>query len=203
MARKQIVVANVTGDKALDAALKQFPAAFVRKAVKGRLNEAMNLIVLPDAKRNTPVSGVKKGGGKRKSKGQLKRSLKVVFAKNRNGGRLARNKVGWAVTAKKTKTIDAYYAKWVYMDARNRSGKGKLKRAGKLSSRERKAGVASGKTRKGTRTLRNALYKNSRAVNRFLVTMLRKDLPQIARDVAAAGIVKADAKSRKLAAEIQ
>ena len=156
MARDSIQI-SFTGDKQLDAALESFPKKFQNKVIKPTLRNAMKEVVLTDAKRNTPVRT-----------GMLRRSLKVRTAKGPNGKRLPRHVVGSALTHAKTKTVDGYYGRWVFADAKNRDGS----------------------IRKGTRTLRKALYGN----REFLLQKVRHDwkraIPKIAKEVRAALIEK-------------
>ena len=150
-----LVRVTLTGDKALAAALAQFPTKYQNKALKPALKETTTEVVLRDAQRGTPFR-----------KGQLRKALKVRTAKGRGEKRLPRGIVGFAVVTVRTKFIDAFYAGWVFLGARNRDGT----------------------KRQGTRTLRKALYDNARVINARVTGLLRRDLPRIAQEVHAATV---------------
>lgn len=137
---------DISGAKALERALSELPKKFATKSVRTATRDTQKEITLRDAKRTAPVGET----------GKLKRSLKVRTAKNRNGKRLPRGVIGHAVVSAKTKTVDAYYARWVFL---NREG------------------------HEGTRTLRKSLYGNKAAIRATLTGKLRVDLPRITREV--------------------
>jgi len=150
MAKKTL---ELTGDKALDAALSEFPKKFVNKPLKAELKAAVKDVVVRDAQRLAPSRT-----------GMLRRSIRVRTAKGRGNKRLPRGIVGFAAVSVKTKTIDAFYSGWVFLGATNRDGT----------------------KRRGSRTLRKALYDNATVLRARVTGGLKKALPQIAREVAAA-----------------
>lgn len=103
---------TVSGDHELDAALQLWPVKFRRKAMRIVLRDAMKQIILPDAKRRTPVD-----------KGLLRRSLKVRVGKDKGNKRMPRGVIAYAVVSALTKTIDAYYSGWVFLGHKTRDGK--------------------------------------------------------------------------------
>ena len=152
----KVVSADLEGAKALQAALLAFPAKFVKKGIRRVVKTAVKDIILPDAVRNTPVSNApgRKGG-------TLKRSIKVATAKNRRGGRMPRHVIGFSVISRAPKGDDAWYAKYVFLNTKNRNGT----------------------IRKGTQTLRKALYDNQTMVKHKITTNLRLEVPKIAQEV--------------------
>ena len=104
---------EITGDKALDAALSLFPTKFVNKAVKGSIKDAQKNITLKEAQKDKSWTDRTRF---------LRRSLRVRVAKRKGNKRLSRGVVGYAVSSVKTKTIDAFYSPWVFLGATNRDG---------------------------------------------------------------------------------
>ena len=98
--------------------------------------------------------------------GQLRKSLKVRIAKGRGGKRLPRGVIGSSVTPAKTSKLDGYYGRWVFANATNRDGT----------------------IRKGTRTLRNALYNNAEYWRQSVLAKARKGFPQAVRDARIAAL---------------
>jgi len=88
--------------------------------------------------------------------GQLRKSLKVRAAKGKSNKRLPRGVIGSQVVVAKTTKLDAYYGSFVLLGT---------------------------KFRTGTRTLRNALYRNAKVLQAFVIGSLKSKLPAIAREV--------------------
>ena len=138
--------------------LEAFPKTYTRKAISPSLKLGMQSIVLPSAQKQTPV------GKTTASPGQLRKSLKVMTAKGKRGARLSRGMLGWQVQAKRTTRIDAYYANWVFLGAKNRNGT----------------------KRQGSRTLRKALYNNEARYRSFVGQYVRANFPDVVREAKMA-----------------
>mgnify|MGYP001812121970 CR=1 FL=1 len=146
-----MVKMEVKGMQQTLSALQDFPAKFVNQAVKPTLKTATKDIVVRDAKRIVSLESTQTG--------LLGRSIRVRTAKGHNNKRLPRGVVGFAATSVKTKTIDAYYAKWVFANRKLRDGT----------------------IRKGTRALRRGLYDNRRPIFARVSGELKRGLPAVVR----------------------
>ena len=182
------ISAELKGAKALFSALKTFPTTFVNKAMKPILKEAVHDIVVPDAVRRTPEGKT----------GKLRRSIRVRAAKGWKGQRLRPGVIGFAAVSAKLKTLDAYYAKFVFHDRKvggyhrlSKRAYTRITASGEVrTERRRIKKETGGRTIKGTRSLRKALYNNEGPLLRRITSRGFAELPKIAHRVRLANQAK-------------
>ena len=142
---------QLKGEAAVRKALAGFPKSYVRKALSPSMKAVIKDVVVRDAQRTAPVKT-----------GTLRKSIKVRSAKNSKGRPYKRGVFGWAAVTVKTKTIDAFYAGFMFIGYTKRDGV----------------------WRKGTRDLQKALYNNASVINAWLYGLLKREVPRIAREYA-------------------
>ena len=104
----EAVEMQVQGSDAVMAALRQFPARFVNKAMRRILRDAMKRFVLSAARRTIAVLT-----------GAMRGALKVRAARGNRGQRLQRGRLGVSLLILEK----IRYARWVLMNRRLRDGR--------------------------------------------------------------------------------